>query len=60
MKERERLMKLNAVNAALAEGAMERDACDAAGVSVAWYRRWRERFEEGGYCALANQRRRSW
>ena len=48
----QRLKKVREIEAALAAGRSEADACALAGASVAWFRRWRERLEAGGLSAL--------
>lgn len=50
----ERKTILNAIKLHLDDGTSEAAACDAAGVSVGWWRRWHGRLEEAGLDGLAD------
>ncbi|MGI5868663.1 MAG: helix-turn-helix domain-containing protein [Kiritimatiellia bacterium] len=54
MTAKERRRKLNEVGRALEGGSSMQFACAEAGVSVAWYKRWRARLEEAGLEGLAD------
>lgn len=50
----DRKTKLNAITRAIESGDAEGSACSAAGVSVAWYRRWHGRLAEAGLDGLGD------
>ena len=50
----ERRALLNGIDRAIEDGRPPLSACAAAGVSVAWWRRWRGRLDEAGLDGLAD------